>query len=52
MTVELDMSVTVDVQEAFDELKSKDQRELMKDNFPALNDEDLIEELQKRGYII
>ena len=40
----------IDVQEAFDELRRKEQEEFIKSNLSVLDTDDLIEVIESRGY--
>lgn len=42
----------VDVQEAYDDLDTKDRREFLLKNIDGLSDNDLISELTERGYTV
>ena len=42
--------IEIDVQEAFDELRRKEQEEFIKSNLSVLDTDDLIEVIESRGY--
>ena len=42
--------IEIDVQEAFDELRRKEQEEFIKTNLSVLDTDDLIEVIESRGY--
>ena len=42
--------IEIDVQEAFDELRRKEQEEFIKSNLSVLDIDDLIEVIESRGY--
>ncbi len=55
-TIKLDrpisVEITLDVQEVYDTLNGRDKSDFLNDNINDLKDEDLISELQSRGYEI
>ena len=42
--------IEIDVQEAFDELRRKEQEEFIKSNLSVLDTDDLIEVIESQGY--
>ena len=42
--------IEIDVQDAFDELRRKEQEEFIKSNLSVLDTDDLIEVIESRGY--
>ena len=42
--------IEIDVQEAFDEMRRKEQEEFIKSNLSVLDIDDLIEVIESRGY--
>lgn len=52
MTTDIQVQVTVDPQEVYDSLYAHQQREFLNYNIGDLKDEDLIAELESRGYNI
>lgn len=48
---EVDLDISVDVQEAFDNLSAKDQVKFLKENIDYLDENDLREICKERGII-
>lgn len=48
--VDMSIDVGIDAEEVFSNLSRADRRELILDNLDELNDSDLIDELERRGY--
>lgn len=50
MTATIEIKACIDPQEVYDELTIYEQRQFLNDNIDDLKDEDLIGELENRGY--
>ena len=50
MTATIEIKADIDPQEVYDELTIYEQREFLNSNIDDLKDEDLIGELENRGY--
>ena len=48
MIVDLDMTIPIDVQEAYNELGAKERNYFLNDNISDLSDGDLLDEVRKR----
>ena len=50
MTTIINQDIEIDLQEVYDTLFSCDRRAFLLDNIKELEDDDLMEELMRRGY--
>jgi len=46
------VTLRIDPQDIFDDLTSNEQRDLLLDNLSILSDDDLVDELESRDYIV
>lgn len=50
MRFNCDINVEIDLMEAFNNLRSSDQKSFINEVIELIEDDDLIDELEKRGY--
>lgn len=50
MKYRCDVNVEIDLMEVFSDMNSSDQKRFVSEYLEALEDEELIDELEKRGY--
>lgn len=50
MKYRCDVNVEIDLMEVFSDMNSSDQKRFVREYLEALEDEELIDELEKRGY--